>query len=403
MSVFALWKKRSKNIKLVENSDPEISHPACYPGPSVWKYKAPPKPAPKIIRKCLQLPPVIRPVPRYGKPASSVPVSSSTLSSATTTISVAGLPTSQTWVGESSTSCSSDPSSDSIGRKEEEELCLVGKFFNSSIRSSTQKSYAAYWNRFRTFCDQRNLECLPATPVTVARFLCWISESTCSVSGAKISRSAIHYNHNLYDPEAQSPTDSGLVRRIMRGLRSKFEKPVKKAKPLSLEVLKKVMDVLQNEPKDFLTLRFLAWISLSFFIFGRYSDISQLCVRDVGFEENYIQVIVSKAKNFEMYDPRTSYVARNEEDEHYCVVSILDSYLDIYKPSSTSALLFPSSPDDSTSEVSYNFMLSKFREVLQSVGVGDFMEYSMHSPRSGGLSQAFASGVFVLTFSLLQV
>ena len=127
-------------------------------------------------------------------------------------------------------------------------------------------------------CFRRGLESLPAVNTTVARFLIFLTESSCSVSGALMARSAITYFHKLVNTEATPPSDNFLVRRVMRSLREKFAKPVKKAVPFTSELLKQFVDYVGDQPSSFEILRLLAFISLSFMIFGRYSDLSNLKV-----------------------------------------------------------------------------------------------------------------------------
>ena len=109
----------------------------------------------------------------------------------------------------------------------------------------------------------------------------------------------------------------------------------------------------------------------------------------------HLEVVVSKAKNFSFYDPRTSFISANPGSV-YCAVQIVQDYLEVYNPRSPQELLFPASAqhgDLAQNPIQYNTMLSAFRGVMSLINVPDFKLYTLHSPRTGGLSEAANSGL----------
>ena len=108
----------------------------------------------------------------------------------------------------------------------------------------------------------------------------------------------------------------------------------------------------------------------------------------------HLRVVISRAKNFNVSDARTSFVAANPGSS-YCIVQILKDYLDVYRPNSDD-FLFPvlgQSGELVQNMVQYSTMLVALRGVLQEMNVPNFKQFSLHSPRTGGLSEAANSGL----------
>ena len=77
----------------------------------------------------------------------------------------------------------------------------------------------------------------------------------------------------------------------------------------------------------------------------------------------------------------------------YCVVQILKSYLEKFDPALDSVFLFPANQNSPLKEVSYQKILSGFRATLRAMNIESSGSYTLHSPRTGGLSEAANSGL----------
>ena len=77
----------------------------------------------------------------------------------------------------------------------------------------------------------------------------------------------------------------------------------------------------------------------------------------------------------------------------YCVVQIMKTYLEKFDPALDTDFLFPANMNSPHKEVSYYKILSGFRATLRAMNVENFGSFTLHSPRTGGLSEAANSGL----------
>ena len=77
----------------------------------------------------------------------------------------------------------------------------------------------------------------------------------------------------------------------------------------------------------------------------------------------------------------------------YCVVQIMKTYLEKFDPALDTDFLFPAKMNSPLKEVSYYQILSGFRATLRAMDVANYGSYTLHSPRTGGLSEAANSGL----------
>ena len=150
--------------------------------------------------------------------------------------------------------------------------------------------------------------------------------------------------------------------------------------------------------------RLAMMIFLQFCIFGRFEEVQSLKVSNLEFlSSGHLKVIIPKAKNFETWDARTSYVVNNP-GAAFNLVNLLSQFI-AKLGYQDDGLLFPSLRSVLTGKkgakirevrvlpkpVSYDCALKEFRSCLDSVGlVGK--QFSLHSLRTGGLSEAANSG-----------
>src|SRR5271166_613960 len=83
-------------------------------------------------------------------------------------------------------------------------------FANAEKAAATRRAYGTDFLLFRTWCEERWLGALPASPATVAAFLA--HEASRSVKASTIGRrtAAIRYAHKLAG--LATPTDDELVK-----------------------------------------------------------------------------------------------------------------------------------------------------------------------------------------------
>ena len=267
------------------------------------------------------------------------------------------------------------------GLSDEDEQTLVN-YVGSSIRDSTKKTYSGYWRRFKDFCNGRNVSILPANPAVVARFLIYIAELNASVSGAKLASSSISYFHKLFMGENVSPTDSVIVKNVMKAITEKFSKPVKKAKPFSSELLKDLLDYhFNNDVRSKDDCSVVIMISVMFCLMARHEEVSKLtkdCV--IILESGDVEVNFPSAKNYIFSDAKKSFIAFCPNAK-YNIAKLFSDYISSLPSGS---ILFP---------YSYNSALIKVRKLLRDAGISSDDSFTLHSFRVGSVSEAMNGGL----------
>ena len=267
------------------------------------------------------------------------------------------------------------------GLSDEDEQTLVN-YVGSSIRESTKKTYSGYWRRFKDFCNGRNVSILPAKPAVVARFLIYIAELNASVSGAKLASSSISYFHKLFMGENVSPTDSVIVKNVMKFLSEKFAKPVKKAKPFSSLLLKNLLDFYSSSDiisKDDECI--IVMVYVMFTLMARHEEINKRTkdwVKILTLGD--IEVTFPSAKNYNFSDSKKSFIAFCPNAKHN-IAELFSKFVSKLSPGAT---LFP---------FSYNYALSKMRKILCKASISMDNSFSLHSFRVGAVSEAVNDGL----------
>jgi site-specific recombinase XerD len=116
-----------------------------------------------------------------------------------------------------------------------EEAERARSFANAEKAAATRRAYGTDFMLFRTWCEERQLGALPASPATVAAFLA--HEASRNVKASTIGRrtAAIGYAHKLAG--LATPTDDELVKATVRGIRRTLGTAKTKKVPATAERL----------------------------------------------------------------------------------------------------------------------------------------------------------------------
>ena len=270
---------------------------------------------------------------------------------------------------------------------------LIPIYLEDAVRVSTKNRYRSYWMRYKCFCQENKLSLQKGESISM--FLISLAESTKGNSAPMFARNAIKYNLKLLYPFKKCATDSWFVSRILSSARKKFARPVKKAATLdSASIVALVQHLLSSG--DFKDERTAVFILTQFVLFGRFEEISKLKRSNVKIlASGDLEVLFEEAKNFNVWDSRSSCIAKNAGDG-LDPVSILLSYMDKikdcvwlfpnFRKGKAGKLIFQEKP------VSFDNMLKLLRQGLDGIGMEGKM-FTMHSVRTGALSEAANSGV----------
>ncbi|MFY9293336.1 MAG: site-specific integrase [Methylorubrum rhodinum] len=147
----------------------------------------------------------------------------------------------------------------------------------ASRSSGTQRVYAGAWRDFTGFCAGFGLEPLPASPLTVIRYLTHLAGLGRSVSTIDLRTAAIALAHRMAGHD--SPTVREDVRQVLAGIRNTHGRPAAKKKALTVDLLAQV--VRKARGQDLIAVRDRALILLCFGAALRRSELVALNVEDI--------------------------------------------------------------------------------------------------------------------------
>ena len=228
-----------------------------------------------------------------------------------------------------------------------------------------------------------------------ALYLQHLSESSGSRSAVEEATNAISWVQQVAGH--QPVTSSVIVRTTLAGLQRQLAKPKKRKEPITTGMLSKIVRSLGTSP-SLADLRLAASSLLAFAAFLRYDEVSKLRYCDLQFTADAMTVHISSSKTDQYRQGDTVLIARTGAET--CPVVMLERYIKATDtPLSSSLHLFRGIVHTKRGErlrpsgsLSYTRMRELFLEKLQQLGY-DKSQYSLHSLRAGGATQAANAGV----------
>ena len=295
---------------------------------------------------------------------------------------------------------------------------LVPEYLASSKAVSTNNQYFLAFKRFEQFCIENQVQAVPTNPDDLLVYYVKLSEESKSSSAVFQANSSIKFYNNLSFPQLSSPTEREDVKLIVEKIRRKWSKPVVKRNPSTVDVIKKLVDILLKgdhmKTKNF-TVKVVTWRVViksifKFTTFARFEEVVELKILS-SFDilpSGDLEVTFLKGKNNQFFDARKVVISKLES--FYDPVNLIRKYFKVlnYPPavngfflpvvvprkvtskySLLSAKVFV--PDPSRS-ICYNTCRSDFKAALIQIGE-DPKLFGEHSDKIGGLTAAANSEV----------
>ena len=207
----------------------------------------------------------------------------------------------------------------------ERELESAARYAAAALAPATRRAYERDWRVFADWSVARGLRPMPAAPETVAAFLA--AEADREFRPVTIGKraAAIAAAHRAQDEP--NPCDSAAVAAVLAGIRrERGVRPLRKARPLELEPLARLL-----EPIDTATLagvRDRALLLLGFAAALRRSELVALDAEDLEFDASRgLLVMVARSKADQEQEGAQVAVPYAQEPER-CAVRALRRYLD---------------------------------------------------------------------------
>jgi integrase len=171
-----------------------------------------------------------------------------------------------------------------------EALAAARSYAERSLSASTRRGYARDLAAFRAWCQARAVTALPATPQTLAAYLADLALTDRPATiGRKLAAIAVAHR----DAGLESPTEHGMVKRTLAGIRREKGTAQKQKAALLVDDLRRMVAPLGTSLLD---RRDRALILLGFAAALRRSELVALRVEDVRFEEEGLVLTLRRSK-----------------------------------------------------------------------------------------------------------
>jgi site-specific recombinase XerD len=207
----------------------------------------------------------------------------------------------------------------------ERELESAGRYAQAALAPATRRCYERDWRVFADWSVARGIRLMPAAPETVAAFLA--AEADREFRPVTIAKraAAIAAAHRAQDEP--NPCDSAAVTAVLTGIRrERGVRPLRKARPLELEPLARLVDPIDTA--TLAGLRDRAMLLLGFAAALRRSELVALDVEHLTFDAaRGLLVMVARSKADQEQEGAEVAVPYAQQPDR-CAVRALRRYLD---------------------------------------------------------------------------
>lgn len=213
-----------------------------------------------------------------------------------------------------------------INKLNELELQTISNI-KSSKSSNTLRAYKADIKNFNAFCFNFNFKCLPAEPKTVSLYITELSKES-KFSTIKRKLAAIKITHKLAGVhiDLTNPVITENLNSIKRQLGS-FQKS---KKPILIEDLKKIVDLINLEKIEKIRLRNKALILIGFSGAFRRSELVSIEIDDLDFVKEGVKIFIKKSKTDQSGEGMIKAIPYFS-NQNYCPVEHLKKWLTFIK------------------------------------------------------------------------
>lgn len=222
------------------------------------------------------------------------------------------------------------------GLRLDEIIDAVKKYLEASKSPSTRAAYKKDWGNFVSWCQLHKIDPLPASPVTVALYATFLAEIGRKIATISRSMTAINQAHRAF--KCQPPNNSPEVIEVLKGIKRTHSVAQKKAKPLILTDLKKVLSRISP---SFLGKRDRALLLVGWAGALRRSEIVALNLNDIDFVPEGCTVMIRRSKTDQIGEGVTLGLPLGK-DPKVCPTMALKEWIEISGIESPKNALFPS-------------------------------------------------------------
>ena len=221
----------------------------------------------------------------------------------------------------------------------------------------------------------------------------------CKVGSLDSAASGIRYGHVVAG--FPNPMEHPFVKTAVEGAKRIVGKnTVKRQKePVTSDMIKSIVDTYE-ESGNLIHHRFVIACLLGFSGFLRISELLEIHVGDIDFEDDCMRILIPKSKNDQVREGHILYISRT--GTHYCTVTRLERYLQKCRlTNNASAFIICRLAKTKMGHnaighrpISYTTMYDDFHKfIVPFCNSTRTLDYGLHSLRSGGASEAINGGI----------
>lgn len=262
------------------------------------------------------------------------------------------------------------------------------------VQDRAEKTVSTYVNafgRWKEWAIRHGVVALPADPVSFSLYLVYLIQQVRSVAAINSIVYGVGWVHKKggFVELAQHP----LVKQVVEAARRILARPAKRKAPLEIDMVRKLVNRLQQG--NLAELQLATLIALGFFGFLRWDDLNNLTFDSIHFERSHIALFLEKRKNDQFREG--SWVFISSSDVQPCPVAVVKKFVKQGRHKAGSKLFRRVQHTKNgwklrEQQMSYSRANQLLKAELKKEGLCS-KQYSIHSLRSGGASAAAAMGV----------
>jgi len=260
----------------------------------------------------------------------------------------------------------------------------------NSKAKNTLRAYKSDFNDFSLFCDQNGFNSLPSAPKIVSLYLTNLSKNNVKISTLKrrlVSIGVIHKVKGHY-----LDTKHPLIIENLMGIKRRIGSIQKGKKPLLINNLKKIIDVIDEQIKEEIKkVRDRSIILIGFSGGFRRNEIVSLDYEDLDFVQEGLKINLKRSKT-DQYGEGSIKGLPYFDNSKYCPVVSISNWIKISKINSGALFRrFIKGSKLSENRLTDQTVALLIKEYLRLAGI-ESTNYSGHSLRSGFATSAAEAG-----------
>jgi site-specific recombinase XerD len=261
----------------------------------------------------------------------------------------------------------------------------------SSKANNTVRAYKSDFNHFGLFCAQNGFKSLPSEPSIVSLYLTHLSTKDAKMSTLKRRLVSIGVIHKLKGHYLDTKHPA-IIENIM-GIKRRKGSIQKAKKPILINILKKIINVIDKQDKEEIKkFRDRSIILIGFSGGFRRNEIVSLDYDDLDFVPEGVKIKLRRSKTDQFGEGFTKALPYFDRTQ-YCPVVSLTKWLKKSKITSGSLFRrFSKGSKLSNNRLTDQTVALLIKDYLKLAGI-DSKNYSGHSLRSGFATSAAESGV----------